>query len=379
MFPFANGFQKTLDETLNINKKLIQGFKNLTSIKEIDIGTTPKELVYEEDMMKVYHYTPMVKNPHNIPVLVSYALVNRQYMLDLQEDRSIVRNWLNAGLDVYMIDWGYPDHVNKYLTMEDYIDGYLDNVVDFIRKSHNLDKINLLGICQGATMATIYTALNPDKIKNFVSIVMPFDFSTNDGLLFSWSNNMDIDLMIKSFNGLVPGETMNSGFNMLKPFQLSIDKYMDFIDKLDDKEAILDFLRMEQWIYDSPNQAGPMLSKFIKDLYQDNKLMNNELELGGRLVNIKNIDMPVLCILGQKDHLVPPASTRPFLDSISSADKTLLEYPVGHIGLFVSSKAQKEVAPTIANWLKERGDKAPTKAAKASSPAKKSTTDSKEN
>lgn len=379
MFPFANGFQKTLDEALSMNKKLIQGFNNLTSIKEIDIGTTPKELVYEEDMMKLYHYKPTVKNPHNIPVLVSYALVNRQYMLDLQEDRSIVKNWLDAGLDVYMIDWGYPDHVNKYLTMEDYIDGYLDNAVDFLRKSHNLDKINLLGICQGATMATIYTALNPDKIKNLVSIVMPFDFSTNDGLLFSWSNNMDIDLMIKSYNGLVPGDTMNSGFNMLKPLQLSVDKYLDFINKLDDKEAILDFLRMEQWIYDSPNQAGPMLSKFIKDLYQDNKLMSNELELGGRVVNIKNIDMPVLCILGQKDHLVPPASTRPFVDSIASTDKTLLEYPVGHIGLFVSSKAQKEVAPTIANWLKDRGEKAPAKVAKASSSAKKPSTDSKEN
>jgi polyhydroxyalkanoate synthase len=300
-------------------------------------------------------------------------------MLDLQEDRSIVRNWLNAGLDVYMIDWGYPDHVDKYLTMEDYIDEYLNNAVDFLRKSHNLDKINLLGICQGATMATIYTALNPDKIKNLVTIVMPFDFSTNDGLLFSWSNNMDIELMIKSHNGLVPGDTMNNGFNMLKPLQLSVDKYIDFIDKLDDKEAILDFLRMEQWIYDSPNQSGPMLSKFIKDLYQDNKLMNNELELGGRKVDIKNINMPVLCILGEKDHLVPPSSTRPFIDSISSTDKTLLEYPVGHIGLFVSSKAQKEVAPTITSWLKERGDKIPAKQTKAPTTSKKSSSDSKEN
>lgn len=376
MFPFINELQKSVDETLDLNKKLIQGFSNMTSIKEIDIATTPKELVYEEDKMKIYHYTPVVKNPHSTPVLVSYALVNKQYMLDLQEDRSVVKSWLNAGLDVYMIDWGYPDHIDKFLTMEDYIDVYLDNAVDFVRKQHNLDKINLLGICQGATMSVIYTALNPEKIKNLVTLVMPFDFSTNDGLLFSWSRSMDIDAMIDSYGGLVPGDMMNNGFNMLKPFQLSIDKYLSFMDKLDDKEAILDFLRMEQWIYDSPDQAGPMLSKFIKDLYQGNKLMNNELKVGNRTVNVNNIDMPVLCILAQKDHLVPPASTRPFLDCISSTDKTLLEFPVGHIGIFVSSKSQKEVAPSISTWLKEHGDKVTSKQSK---PIKKPDSSSKEN
>ncbi|KOA18136.1 poly-beta-hydroxybutyrate polymerase [Clostridium homopropionicum DSM 5847] len=377
MFPLISGLQKSIDETLELNKKLIQGFSNMTSIKEIDIGTTPKELVYEEDKIKLYHYTPMVKNPHSIPVLVTYALVNKQYVLDLHEDRSIVKNWLETGLDVYMIDWGYPDHIDKFLTMEDYVDDYINNSVDFIRKQHNLDKINLLGICQGATLATIYTALYPEKIKNFVSLVMPFDFSTDDGLLFSWSKSMDIDSMINSFSGLVPGDVMNNGFNMLKPFQLSVDKYLDFIDKLDDKEAILDFLRMEQWIYDSPDQAGPMLSKFINDLYKENKLINNQLELGGRTVNLKNIDMPVLCILAQKDHLVAPASTRPFINHIASIDKTLLEFPVGHIGMFVSSKAQKEVAPAISNWLKERGDKGSSKQAKPA--AKKSASEPKEN
>lgn len=377
MFPLISSLQKSIDETLDLNKKLIQGFSNMTSIKEIDIGNTPKELVYEEDKMKLYHYTPVVKNPHSIPVLVTYALVNKQYVLDLHEDRSIVKNWLETGLDVYMIDWGYPDHIDKFLTMEDYVDDYINNSVDFIRKQHNIDKINLLGICQGATLSTIYTALYPEKIKNFVSLVMPFDFSTDDGLLFSWSKSMDIDNMINSFSGLVPGDVMNNGFNMLKPFQLSVDKYLDFIYKLDDKDAILDFLRMEQWIYDSPDQAGPMLSKFINDLYKGNKLINNQLELGGRTVNLKNIDMPVLCILAQKDHLVAPASTRPFINHIASSDKTLLEFPVGHIGMFVSSKAQKEVAPAISNWLKERGDKSSSKQAKPA--AKKSSAESKEN
>jgi len=346
--------QKSMQDAFRMSNKLMSGLQNMMDIEDVELGTTPKELVYSEDRVKLYHYTPEVAKPHAVPVLVCYALVNKQYMLDLQENRSIVKKWLASGLDVYMIDWGYPTHVDKFLTMEDYIDGYLNNTVDFVREKHGLKAINLLGICQGGTMSTIYAALYPDKVKNLVTLVMPFDFATKDGLLFRWSLNMDIESMVASANGLLAGNSMNYGFNMLKPFELSFDKYLNFVDQLDNKEALMDFLRMETWIYDSPDQAGPMLIKFVKDLYQGNKLSQNKLEVGGRRVNLKNIKMPVLCLLAQKDHLVPPASTRPFIDAVPSKDKELVEFPVGHIGMFVSSRAQKEIGPKIADWIKAR-------------------------
>ena len=353
MNAYSFDFQKSMQEALNMSNKLMSGLHTMMEIDEMGIATTPKELVYSEDRMKVYHYTPVVSKPHSVPVLVSYALVNKQYMLDLHENRSIVKKWLAEGIDVYMIDWGYPTHVDKFLTMEDYIDGYLNNAVDFVSDRHKMKGINLLGICQGATMGVIYAALYPKKIKNLVTMVMPFDFSTDDGLLFRWSRHMDIDNMIASANGLLSGDSMNFGYNMLKPFELSFDKYISFIDRLDNKDSVMDFMRMETWIYDSPDQAGPMLSKFVKDLYQENKLMKNKLVMGDRTVNLRHLTMPVLCMLGQKDHLVPPASTRPFIDAIPSKDKTLLEYPVGHVGMFVSSKAQNEIGPKIASWIKE--------------------------
>lgn len=356
MKQFADFVTKNAEDTMALSRKLMAGLGTMMTIDSVDVGTTPKELVYQQDKMKVYRYLPTVKNLHPTPILVTYALVNRQYMLDLQADRSIVKNWLSAGLDVYIIDWGYPDRTDRYLAMEDYIDRYMDSAVDCVRRRSGAERINLLGVCQGGTMSVIYTALYPDKVKNLVTLVMPFDFTTNDGLLFSWSKHLDIDKVVDAY-GVMPGQVMNVGFNMLKPFQLTVDKYVSFLDNMDKPEAVKDFLRMEKWIFDSPNQAGEMLRKFVKDLYQQNKLAKNQLEVGGRRVDLANITMPVLAILGEYDHLVPPASTRPFIDAVPSQDKTLLSYPTGHIGLFVSSKSQKEVAPAIAGWLKERGDK----------------------
>lgn len=167
---------------------------------------------------------------------------------------------------------------------------------------------------------------------------------------------MDIDAMVDAY-GVIPGSFMNVGFLMLKPFQLMMDKYIDLIENMDNPTVVEDFLRMEKWIFDSPGQAGEAFRKFIKELYQDNLLIKNKLELGGRTVNLKNIDMPLLNVFAEQDHLVPPSSSRPLNDAVSSKDKDMIAFPGGHIGLYVSSKSQKEVAPAVAAWLNERSTK----------------------
>ena len=200
-----------MKELGEVSTKLIKGSEVLTGIDEIDVGTAPKELVYEEDKLQLYHYKQENAVTCSVPVLIVYALVNRQYMLDLQPDKSIVRNLLQHGMDLYIIDWGYPTKADMYITLDDYINGYLNNCVDIVRKRSGKDKINLMGICQGGTFCGIYSALYPGKVKNLVTLVAPFDFSTNDGLLFSWSKNMNVDALVDTYR-IVPGDFLNAGF-----------------------------------------------------------------------------------------------------------------------------------------------------------------------
>lgn len=154
--------------------------------------------------------------------------------------------------------------------------------------------------------------------------------------------------------GNVPGDFMNLGFLWLKPFQLILDKYVGLLDNIDDDQVVKNFLRMEKWIFDSPDQAGEMFRKFVKDMYQGNKLVKGELEVAGQRVNLKNITMPVLNIFAQQDHLVPPSSSSPLKNLVGAKDYREVTYPVGHIGMYVSSKTQRELAPTVAKWLQER-------------------------
>ncbi len=133
---------------------------------ETEIATTPYDVVYEEDRVKLKHYKPATKIQLKRPLLLVYALINRETMLDLQPGKSVVQNFLQEGIDLYMIDWGYPTRKDRYLTIDDHVNGYMDNTVDFILKKHNLDKINLMGICMGGTFCVIYSALHPEKVQN---------------------------------------------------------------------------------------------------------------------------------------------------------------------------------------------------------------------
>jgi polyhydroxyalkanoate synthase len=334
-------------------RKLVRGAENLMEIEEIDVGATPKELVYRQDKVKLYHYRSDSEATCRAPVLIVYALVNRQYMLDIQSDRSFVKNLLESGLDLYIIDWGYPTKADRYLSLDDYINVYLNDCVDFLRESTGNEQINLMGICQGGTFSTMYSAIYPEKVKNLITLVTPVDFSVDDGHLFVWSKSLNVDALVDTY-GVIPGEFLNSGFLMLMPFTLNISKYVEMMGVIEDKEKLLNFLRMEKWIFDSPAQAGECFRQFIKDLYQENKLVEGGLKIGEKEVDLKRITMPLLNIYAKSDHLVPPSASRPLNDLVGSADKELYEFQGGHIGVFVGSRSQKELAPSIARWLQKR-------------------------
>lgn len=350
--------QKYIEQMNDMQENILEGYNTLLSLKPEDIAMDQldKEVVLSIGKMTLLHYVPTVAASKRVktPLLISYALVNRQYMMDLQPDRSVFKSFLDAGLDLYVIDWGYPTAEDMYLTLDDHINWYMDECVDFIREETKKDKINILGVCQGGTFATIYTALHPEKIKNLVTLVVPIDFSSNDGMLFRWSRFMNIDSLIDAYDGVVPGDVMNIAYLILKPLTLTMDKYVGMTDKWMDKDFLTNFLRMEKWTFDSPAQVGATLSQFIKDMYQDNKLIKGELELGGEKVDLKNIKCPVLCACADKDHLVPLSASEPFIDALGSKDKTFQHFNTGHIGMFTSSKSRTEIIPGIIKWIKDR-------------------------
>ncbi|MFC7209693.1 class III poly(R)-hydroxyalkanoic acid synthase subunit PhaC [Natronoarchaeum sp. GCM10025321] len=325
------------------------------AIAEADVGETPKETVYEENKLKLYHYESQTESQHDVPILIVYALINRPYILDLQPNRSVVRTLLNNGFDVYLIDWDEPSQLDRSLTLDDYVNRYIDNCVDEVRDRSGQDSINLLGYCMGGTMSTMYAALFPEKVRNLGLMAAGLCFEGTGGVLELWGDEkyFDPDVVTDTF-GNVPADFLDVGFALMDPVENYVTKYVRFYDNVEDEDFVENFARMEEWLGDGIDVAGTTFEEFITDIYQENALYRNELELGGDHVDLNEIDMPVLNIVAEYDHLIPPEASKPFNEVIPSDDTSVMEFKTGHIGMSVSSRSHDQLWPDVCEWFEER-------------------------
>ncbi len=325
--------------------------------RRVRVGATPTDAVYRMDKIRLLRYVTDVEVQYDTPLLVVFALVNRPYILDLRPGKSVVEHFVQRGFDTYNVDWGVPTDGDRFLNMEDYIERYLDQAVDFIRGHTNTDKINLLGYCMGGSMSAMYTALHPDKIRNLMLMAAPVDWSRRDHLLAQWTSPdvFDVDKLMKVY-GNAPADLLQGSFMLLKPISTMVEKYFTFYENLENEKFLEDFFAMETWLNDNIPVAGEMFRQFVKYCMQQNKLIKGELRINGGVVDLKKITCPILNLTAQQDHLVPPYQSLPFNDAVGSTDRKSINFPAGHIGLAVGSKANRELWPKACDWLAERSD-----------------------
>jgi polyhydroxyalkanoate synthase subunit PhaC len=356
--PFTLGFdlyRQNWERASETIEKSVESPEQLERMAEVEVGQTPSEVVYEENKLELLHYESQTDEQHDVPILIVYALINKPYILDLQPDRSVIRTLLENGFDVYMIDWNEPSTMDATLTLEDYVDRYVDNCVDVVRERSEQDSINVLGYCMGGTMSVMYAALHPEKVRNLGLMAAGLCFTGTGGVLEQWGDEeyYSPEAVTDAF-GNVPADFLDIGFAVMDPVQNFLTKYVQLYDNIEDEEFVENFARMERWIGDGIDVAGRTYEQFLTDIYQDNKLAENELYLGEKHVDLSKVDMPILQIVGEYDHLIPPEASEPFNELVASDDTEFMEFPTGHIGLSVSSRSHAELWPSVCEWYAER-------------------------
>jgi polyhydroxyalkanoate synthase subunit PhaC len=346
-----------------------------------ELNLSDHEIIFRKNETKLLHYINnnnnnnqlMQGSENNNILLIIYAPINRFHILDLNPSKSVVRTLLNNGIDVYLLDWGYPDRKDDSLILKDYID-YIDNAVDAIIQSRSFTtssspilKISILGYCWGGITSLIYTA-NTQNVDKLILMATPIDFSKDNTTVSMWSKSIDTDKIIGTF-GHFDGYLLDFIFNMRNPAKFLFAKYYNLWKKLDNKEFVNTFFDIEKWLHDTPLIPGELYKKIVNDCYKNNllitgnmklvddKLLENEEREDGNnnnLVNINKITIPVLSIIAEKDNLVSPMSSLAINNFISSKEKNVLKHPGGHVSLCISDQAHKELWPKVANWIKSQ-------------------------
>jgi len=335
--------------------RISETLARLAQARGVEVGCSQKRAVFGRGKTTLYEYLPVAGAPQRAsqaPVLICFALVNRPYVLDLQPDRSLVRRLLEAGLNVYLIDWGTPDDSERRTELHEYVEEHLGSCVAQVLERSGREALDLLGVCQGGVLSLCYTALHPERIARLITLTTPVDFHTPDNLLGRWVRGLDTQLLAECGN--VPGEVLNGLFLSLSPLRLTQEKYVRLLTSRPDQRAVEDFVRMERWIFDSPPQAAVALAQFVRWFYQENAFVTGTLRLNGRPVELARVRQPLLNLYARDDHIVPPAACAALGRHVGSRDYTGCEVATGHIGMYVSRAARSEIPQRILGWLRER-------------------------
>ena len=347
-------------ELLDFSRKVANAASQLASVREqnVEIGQTPREEIHRIAGRTLYRIVS--KHPRRVPtpVLVTYAMVGNWRVVDLQDDRSLVKNLVEAGCDVYVLDWGHPTPADQFDDFGDLVNTYMDTFVDVICERHGVASINLLGICQGGVLSLCYTALHPGNIRNLITVVTPVDFHADQqdervetGFMNVWTRGLtpgDIDLLVQAM-GNIPGEVGGLMFSMMTPLRTLAKYNMTLVQAGKDPDTMMNFLRMEKWLADRPDHTGAAARQWLKDLYQGNKLFNGELVIDGCLVDLGAIDMPILNIYSETDTVIHPLASKAMRSRVGSKDYTEMTVSGGHIGVLVARS--KKLTGGIADWL----------------------------
>ena len=329
--------EQAIAEAAALGEKIARGAELFSKLRDEDvtIATTPKDEVWRQDKVTLHHYRPLAEKKISTPVLIVYGLIGRYTMADLQEDRSLVRNLLNLGVDLYVVDWGNPSRADRWLTLDDYIDGYLAECVEVISRAprhrqgqpaRHLRRRRLHHLLCGAASghgegARAHHHADRFSRRHGREPARPRLHQSSGRAV---STPEDIDRLIEAYGNL-PGEFMGSVFS-----HDDADAHADEVQsrhagsRWTTRRSSSNFLRMEKWIADRPHHPGEAAKQWLKDLYQDNKLINNAFTINGRQVNLAQHHHAGLNVFAKDDHIIPPATSQ------------ALGAKVGHQGLYAS-------------------------------------------
>jgi polyhydroxyalkanoate synthase len=329
----------------------------LLTTPDATIGATPRDEIWTHRKTTLWRYRS-AQRTHAVPILLTFALINRPDIFDLAPGNSFVGHLLREGFDVFLVDWGVPDDEDSDMGLEAFVCDELHHAVRETLRASGAEELSLVGWCIGGTLAAMYCALHPDgPVRNAVLLTTPIDPSASLYAKWVGTDAFDVDLIADSY-GAIPGGQVDIANKLMKPVTNFWTTYRRLWQQiLEGKDPRDSYQAMAKWVGDNPPFPARAYREWITWMYKENRLVAGRLRLRGERVDLRKIDQNLLVVTAGADHIAPPPGTLPLLDLVSSGDVTHLDRPGGHIGLMAGSKAKKEIWPDLAEWLGERSDR----------------------
>ena len=337
------------------------GLRYVAGTHRPKLGATPKDVVWRRGRAQLWRYRRGPDVRYAPPVVIVHSLVSRSYILDLRPGSSMVEYLVNAGLDVFMLDWGVPDELDADNGLATYVDGYLPRALAAVRRETGCRDVTLAGYCLGGLMAALYAAGRDDAaVRNLVLMATPIDFDEMGSMVAALrEGRLSAEDLIDT-TGNVPAEALYSGFYMLAP-TTEIAQKATLLENLWNDQFVEGFQAMAQWSRDHVPFPGAAFREVAELLVRENALMSGRIRVGDRVVDLGRVRGEVLVAMAERDNVVPSGATEPALAIVGDpARRHALRLPGGHVTFGTGRSAFKHTMPRMTEWITAHSDRLDT-------------------
>ncbi|CAN5465024.1 alpha/beta fold hydrolase [soil metagenome] len=273
-------------------------------------------------------------------------------IVDYDPTQSQVGTALAAGLTrVLSLDWVGATQATKDSSIEEYV-AVVAEAIALVG-----GRVHLVGDCQGGWLAVIYAALYPETVETLTIAGAPIDFHAGEPLIHDWmgvlSPEKDLEFyrtMVRSNDGILPGEFLLAGFIAMQPHS-ELDRQLQLLAHLHEPEHVARYRTFDAWFHHCQPIPGAFYLWIVEHLFQDNELIAGTLQVGDRVVDLGQITCPLNLLAGETDHITPPPQVYALADHAGTdpAEVSTNETTGGHLGLFMGREAlQDHWAPLFA-------------------------------
>jgi len=322
----------------------------LSQAPEPPIGQSPREVVYRRNKTRLYRYQS--SRTRRVPVLFVPNLgISRPAIFDLQPGSSFVEYMSAQGYDFYLLDWGVFGEEDNGLTVDECVTRILPRVARRVLETSGAASLALIGYCMGAPLSVSFAALYPEvPVRAYVDMAGPIDFS-KAGLFAKWLDPRfyDVDRVVDTV-GAIPADWVKLGFKLLRP-TMDVSTALNLWWNLDSPKYVEGYRALSRWANEYVPFPAEFFRQWVRDFYQQNRLVGKTLRLGGRLVDLAQVRCPVFVVAGAEDYIAPAPCVKALLEHVGSRDTNYLELPGGHISLIAGRSASVHCWPGVSEWL----------------------------
>ncbi len=275
-----------------------------------NLATTPGKVVYRNDLIELIQYTPTTESVYKTPLLIVPPWINKFYILDLNPEKSFIRWAVESGLTVFVLSWANPNEKHRFYDWTTYMQKGPLAALEEIEAITGEKSAHTIGYCVGgtllaATLAWLAQSDRPDRVKTSTFFTTQVDF-THAGELLTFVDEDQISAVeqLMARFGYLPGSKMASAFNMLRPNDL-IWSYMVNNYLKGKTPPPFDLL---YWNSDSTNMAEANHSFYLRNCYLKNTLAKGEMRVGGKLLDLGKVTIPIYNLAAKEDHIAPAKS-----------------------------------------------------------------------